>query len=251
MLPRSTTVSRAPIIFSASKIVAATIHLLIGPTVWYILKHNLGSQVVLFVGDKLLGLQEETISTHAVQGDRLAFFSLLSLLYGLRWTIGSFTLNGGGPLPMDVAISVGILHLVEHVVPFTILSVMGHGLPSDLTIVDYVAGCISIFAGVLQHVSEVQRFLFKRDPKNKGKIHTGGLFRYARYINHTGFVLYEVSTVMASRSFFVWIGYLLYAFQFVFFQLVPELDVHMREKYNKQYEKYAEQTPYLLIPYVY
>lgn len=45
-----------------------------------------------------------------------------------------------------------------------------------------------------------QRYLFKTQPANKEKLHTGGLFAYARFINHTGHVLYDVANALLSRS---------------------------------------------------
>jgi hypothetical protein len=165
------------------------LHILIVPTVRYMLEADTGSSIVHAVGD-LLGKE---FSTTAVTGDRIWFYTALSTFYLLRWFVGTFTANGGGPtMPGGATIFASTLHLILlQAFPLTIFSVTRGRLPAQLSQWDYLAAFLWVLAGVLQHGSELQRLLFKRQPSNKGQLHTTGLFCNARYINLTGHFLQD------------------------------------------------------------
>jgi len=55
-----------------------------------------------------------------------------------------------------------------------------------------VAGTVLYVTGILtETISEVQRYRFKQDERNKGKPYSGGLFNLARHINYTGYTLWR------------------------------------------------------------
>jgi len=57
--------------------------------------------------------------------------------------------------------------------------------------------------GILtETIAEYQRMRFKRDPKNKGKPYTGGLWQYARHINYTGYSLWRAGYSLAAGGWF-------------------------------------------------
>lgn len=240
-----------PVLFTGPKIVGALIHASIAPVILYCLQNDVGSDVVRSVGTMLLGKSEDdNYTTTPVTGDRIWFYTMLSTFYGLRWVLGMFTANGGGPMPWGGTLFASIAHLtLLQTVPLTILSVTKGGIPSELNELDYVAGFLWVTAGILQHGSELQRLLFKRQPHNKGQVHMGGLFRYARFINVTGHFLHEVAMAVAVRSL-VWVVFCLVIPNYLFFQLAPETDAHMHKKYGEKYEKYVQQTPCKFIPWL-
>ena len=52
----------------------------------------------------------------------------------------------------------------------------------------------------LETISEVQRRDFKADPKNKGKPYGGGLFRLARHVNYSGYLLWRTANYLAAAG---------------------------------------------------
>jgi steroid 5-alpha reductase family enzyme len=63
------------------------------------------------------------------------------------------------------------------------------------------AGAALFSAGIIIELgSEVQRTLFKKDPENKGKVYTGGLFALSRHVNYFGYTLWRTGFALASGS---------------------------------------------------
>lgn len=74
--------------------------------------------------------------------------------------------------------------------------------PAELLKSPYVsAGLILYGTGILiETISEVQRSRFKKDPRNKGKPHAGGLFGLARNINYGGYTLWRMGFATAAAG---------------------------------------------------
>ena len=66
-----------------------------------------------------------------------------------------------------------------------------------------VGSVLYVFGILTETISEVQRSNFKKDPKNKGKLYTGGLFKYARHINYTGYSFWRAGYSMAAGGW-IW-----------------------------------------------
>lgn len=161
---------------------------------------------------------------------------------------------------MGVAVIVSVIHLLFHEGAYVLLSMLDFGSSSPLTFYglwnvskdeplttkDHVAAGLCVLAGVLQHGSELQRYLFKKSPKNAGKIHTEGLFSLARGINHTGHVLRDFASCLFAPTPFV----LLYlgADYDLLCRVFPETVEHMRSKYGKVYINYEKKVPWKFIP---
>lgn len=61
-----------------------------------------------------------------------------------------------------------------------------------------LVGCTLYVAGILtESIAETQRRNFKRDPKNKGKVYSEGLWSFARHINYTGYSLWRAGYTLA------------------------------------------------------
>jgi protein-S-isoprenylcysteine O-methyltransferase Ste14 len=61
-----------------------------------------------------------------------------------------------------------------------------------------LVGSALYIVGILtEAISETQRMNFKRDPKNKGKVYSGGLWSIARHINYTGYSLWRAGYTLA------------------------------------------------------
>ncbi|OAG45054.1 hypothetical protein AYO21_00402 [Fonsecaea monophora] len=107
-----------------------------------------------------------------------------------------------------------------------------------------------LFAGGLlsETVSEVQRRNFKRDPANKGKVYTSGLFSVVRHVSYLGYSMWRAGYALASGGP-VWGvvvgGWFLWDFGA---RAIPILDEYMANKYGEQWAKVKREVPYALIP---
>jgi protein-S-isoprenylcysteine O-methyltransferase Ste14 len=117
------------------------------------------------------------------------------------------------------------------------------GILEILAILVFLTGCLLNTGG------EILRDRWKRNPDNRGKLYTGGFFRYSRHINYFGDILWVTGFAMLTRN--PWsavIPVLLFCF-FAFFN-APKLDDYLSKKYGKAFDDYAAGTR-MLIPFIY
>jgi len=112
-----------------------------------------------------------------------------------------------------------------------------------------VAVSFFVLGGFLETYSEWQRRKFKDDPRNKGKLYTGGLFAYARHINYLGYILWRTGLGLVSSPPFTLSYSLYHAFDF-YARAIPLLQNYMQSKYGDQWTEYTKQTDSVLIPFV-
>ena len=96
--------------------------------------------------------------------------------------------------------------------------------------------------------SEVQRKMWKRDPANKSKCYTGGLFRYSMHINYFGDVILFTGWCLLTGSLWTLVIPLLMAFMFALVH-IPALDSYLASRYGAAFDDYARKTK-RLVPYV-
>lgn len=115
--------------------------------------------------------------------------------------------------------------------------------------IDIFAIALFVSGGALNSGGEILRDKWKKNPANKGKIYTGGLFKYARHINYFGDILWVTAYAIATRN---WYATAVPVFIFCFFTFynAPKLDTYLEAKYGKDYCAYAQRTK-MLIPFVY
>ncbi|KAL3903516.1 MAG: hypothetical protein SGILL_010415, partial [Bacillariaceae sp.] len=249
VFPRQANQTR-PVFLTGPKLVSSVGHLVIGIWVYLLLKNNIGGRLVETVL-QLFGFSEDEAASYVtpITGDRIQFLTAFASLYGLRWgLLGAFTTNAGNSMPWNATIQVVIQHSMLYFLGVVVFPTIRGRVPSELNEYDILAMGLSILAGVFQHGSELQRLIFKTDPANKGKLHTTGLFGKARFINHTGHILQDLAMAIAVRSWGVFV-FASVEIPFLYFQITPETEAHMRNKYKEKYEKYCQQTPYKFIPY--
>ncbi|KAF9525136.1 hypothetical protein CPB83DRAFT_860062 [Crepidotus variabilis] len=128
---------------------------------------------------------------------------------------------------------------------------LASSLPVSPTITQptVIIGGVLYLVGFLTEVfAEVQRKLFKDDPKNEGKACTSGFWSITRHINYTGYVLWKTGHFLAGGGLTVaTIGGFLVAKDFVD-RAIPELDAYASKRYGTQWESYKRKTYYKLIP---
>ena len=94
-----------------------------------------------------------------------------------------------------------------------------------------VVGATLFVAGIaLEFISEEQRKTFKDDPRNTGKVYSGGLFKWARHVNYGGWTMWRAGSAIAAG------GWLYGAVVGALFALhfgklaIPELDGYCADK---------------------
>ncbi|UAY55202.1 methyltransferase family protein [Arachidicoccus terrestris] len=118
-----------------------------------------------------------------------------------------------------------------------------------LDFLDFGAVILFIVGSILNTGGEIMRDKWKKKPENKGRLYTGGFFRYARHINYFGDLLWVIGYAIISGNYYaVIIPVILFCF-FAFYN-APLLDQYLKNKYGKAYERYANKTK-MLIPFLY
>ena len=119
----------------------------------------------------------------------------------------------------------------------------------NLDALDYFSVVLFLVGSWLNTGSELQRKRFKDDPGNKGKLCTGGLFRYARHINYFGDILWVGAWALMTRNPWSAIVPITLTAGFVF-GFIPPLAKYLHERYGEDYEEWARTTK-KLVPFVY
>ena len=115
-----------------------------------------------------------------------------------------------------------------------------------LAIVLYVVG------SGFSTIGEYQRYVFKKQPANKGKLMTGGLWSLTMHANYFGDTLLFTGWTLASSGLAVswtWWAVPVMTALFVFMH-IPGLDEYLADRYPKEFPKYAASTA-KFIPYIY
>ena len=114
---------------------------------------------------------------------------------------------------------------------------------------EYFAIVLFIVGCVLNSGGEILRNNWKTKPENKGKLYTGGFFKYSSHINYFGDILWVTAYAIITGN--IWaLSIPLMLFCFFAFYNAPMLDNYLKEKYGKEFENYEAKTK-MLIPFIY
>ncbi len=123
-------------------------------------------------------------------------------------------------------------------------------LSTDLPLdgIDVLGIVLFLLGSGINTTAEVLRDRWKKDPANKGKIYTGGLFAYARHINYFGDLLWVSGYAVLTWN---WYAALIPVFLFCFFAFynIPKLEAYLRGRYPG-FTEYAKRTK-RFIPFIY
>ena len=108
-----------------------------------------------------------------------------------------------------------------------------------------------LFGFTLQFSSDLTKWLFKRDPRNKGKVLTSGLWGIVRHPNYVGITIWRPAMAFATGGgiFGVLITIM---FSYISGSMGrPALEAHMEKKYGPKWEEAKKKVPYIFIPGIY
>jgi protein-S-isoprenylcysteine O-methyltransferase Ste14 len=125
------------------------------------------------------------------------------------------------------------------------------GYQSDMPMswIDGAGIVLFVVGSVVNTGSELLRDAWKKNPDHKGKLYTGGLFRYEMHINYYGDFLWVCGYALVTRNIYAVIIPIMLFCLFVFYN-IPLLDSHLEEKYREAFIDYRRRTK-RFIPWVY
>ncbi|UCC45329.1 MAG: DUF1295 domain-containing protein [Candidatus Zixiibacteriota bacterium] len=113
-----------------------------------------------------------------------------------------------------------------------------------------IAGIFLYLTGsCINTVADYQRYAWKRNAENKGRLYTEGLFKYSMHINYFGDSIMYIGLAMITLEYVCLFVSVIIILNFVFLQ-IPMLDKHLSEKYGDEFEEYLKRTK-KFIPFVY
>jgi len=130
-----------------------------------------------------------------MSAERARLLTSLSALYGVRWALVG-VINTRRWESISSSVITSIVHALLHQLLPAMIALTGNHAARPLTALDKGAAVLAVAAAVLQQGSELQRYAFRRDPANRGKLFQGGLFSSAQFINHTGHVLGDLANAL-------------------------------------------------------
>ena len=114
---------------------------------------------------------------------------------------------------------------------------------------DYLGILLFIIGSYLNTYSEFQRRRFKKDPNNKGKLYTLGLFQFARHINYFGDMCWVIGWAIVTHNIWSIFIPILLTLGFIFL-FIPELSRYLETNYADEYLDWKKETK-KLIPFIY
>ncbi|MDW6004330.1 methyltransferase family protein [Vibrio mangrovi] len=114
---------------------------------------------------------------------------------------------------------------------------------------DAFAALLLVLGSFLNTYSELQRKWWKKDPNNKGKIYTEGLFSYSMHINYFGDVVLFSGWSLLTCNYWTLLLPLAMGYSFVAMH-IPALDSYLADRYGDAFSQYAAKTK-KLVPFIY
>jgi protein-S-isoprenylcysteine O-methyltransferase Ste14 len=121
--------------------------------------------------------------------------------------------------------------------------------PDSIGIIDILGITLFLFGSCINTMSDYQRFSWKKNKENKGRLYTSGLFKYSMHINYFGDAIAYFGLALITQnivSFCIAMGLVIY---FIAFE-IPRLDCHLSNKYKHDFTEYARATK-RFIPFIY
>ena len=231
----------------------------------HVIKDNSVADVAWGLGFVIIALY--TLSSTSTFFPRQILITLLVFIWGIRLAVHTLNrskgrgedfryLNLRNKWKKRAALkSYVYIYLLQSVlmlvVAFPLIVVNYHygNLGEDLTYLDNIGIAIWSFGFVFEALSDFQLTRFKKNSKNKGKLMTGGLWKYSRHPNYFGEVVMWwgifIIAVASPKGFYTLISPLLITNMILFYSGIPLLE--KKHKNHIDFQKYAKNTP-IFIP---
>lgn len=169
---------------------------------------------------------------------------LCCLIYFVRFTFALFVF-----MQRKISWFEGGLVTVLFFMMFYYFGISAGSHPGSIGIIDIFGIALFLFGSCINMLADYQRFSWKRNKKNKGKLYTSGLFKYSMHINYFGdtvayfglaLITYNIVCLCISTGMVVY---------FIALE-IPMLDEHLNKKYQHEFIEYSRTTK-KFVPFVY
>ncbi len=126
---------------------------------------------------------------------------------------------------------------------------LGGNNPQRVGLVEVIGVFLYLAGSYINTFSEYTRHVWKLKAQNKGRLYTGGLFRFAMHINYLGDIVLFTGLAMIAHRSGLYIIPLAMTLNFIF-NIIPLLDRYLEKKYGAEFRDYARRTKKLL-PLIY
>ena len=166
------------------------------------------------------------------------------LIYFIRFTIGMFVF-----VQRKIGWFEGGLVSVLFFMMFYLFGVSAGSHPEPIRLIDVVGIFLFLVGSYINTLADYQRFAWKRKMENKGRLYTGGLFKYSMHINYFGDSITYIGLALITLELvclFVSMGIVV---NFIVLQ-IPMLDKYLSKRYGNEFTEYAKVTK-KFIPLIY
>jgi len=188
----------------------------------------------------------DILNYEKVEGNVYRKIIILSccLIYFIRFTIGMFVF-----VQRKIGWFEGGLVSVLFFMMFYLFGVSAGSHPESIRLIDVVGIFLFLVGSYINTLADYQRFAWKRKIENKGRLYTGGLFKYSMHINYFGDAITYIGLALITLEWvclFVSMGIIV---NFIVLQ-IPMLDKHLSKRYGNEFTEYAKHTK-KFIPLIY
>ena len=180
------------------------------------------------------------------EGDRLRILIMLicCLIYFFRFTFSLFVFVQRKIAWLEAIVVSILFYMMFYYFCFSAGSYGG-----SVGVLDFIGVALFLSGSAINVVADYQKFAWKKESKNRGKLYTSGLFRYSMHINYFGDALGYFGLALITHNAVcvsISLGMMVY---FIGFE-IPLLDRHLKQKYTKEFEAYARRTK-KFVPFIY
>jgi len=175
-----------------------------------ILAHGVGSSIIRSIGLELLPAGPPNTGT-AFDALGLSPYRLIllgmsvgSALKQIYWMLGTSEEEMEPPMAAGVAAFNAVVNSANSLLFTCSLTSASLSSGSQFPQTPLLVGAFLYATGIaIEAVSETQRKTFKKDPKNKGKAYTAGLWSLSRHVNYFGYTLWRTGYALAAGGW-IW-----------------------------------------------
>jgi len=181
-----------------------------------------------------------------VEGDicRQIVMFICCFVYFLRFSIGLFVF-----MQRKISWFEGGLVTVLFFLMFYTFGISAGSHPDPIGPIDIAGIAMFLIGSYINILADYQRFSWKRQNENKGRLYTSGLFKYSMHINYFGDAIAYFGLALITYNIFclcISMGMVVY---FIAFE-IPRLDEHLNKKYGNEFAEYSQVTK-KFVPFVY
>ncbi len=185
-------------------------------------------------------------SSENIKGDIHRQISMFAccILYCIRFAIALFVF-----VQRKISWGESILVSILFFMMFYYFSMSAAGALQPFGAIDILGISVFIAGSCINMLADSQRYIWKKDTGNQGRLYTSGLFRYSMHINYFGDAIAYLGLAIITQNT-ICIGISMGMFVYFVTYEIPRLDRHLSRKYKDEFGKYSRVTK-KFIPFIY